>query len=268
MSQERFSEAIRLEEAGDLQGALAIYRQLAADGPRTRNLFLRIGRLAQELELTSEAEQAFHQALEIDGRCAVALQALGTLALDQSEYDRAAAYLQRAREIKEDPGRLSLLGVALRHSGREPEAEEAYRRALQLDESYEEAHFNLGALLRDERPDEARAHLLRALELDPDYAPAHRELGYLLWAGKTNAEAERHLRKAVELAPGDAWARLYLGGYLSEIDPDGAWAELQAATMLRPHWSLPLEWLGELCEERDPEAAQAYFEQARAVEDD
>lgn len=203
MSQERFSEAIRLEEAGYLEGALAIYRQLAADVPHTRNLFLRIGRLAQELELTSEAEQAFQRAVEIDGRCALALQALGPLALDQSEYGRAAAYLQRAREIEEDPGRLILLGVALRNSGREQEAEEAYRRALQLDEYYEEAHFNLGALLRDERPDEVRAHMERALELDPDYAPAHRELGYLLWAGGTSDQAERHLRKAVELAPGD-----------------------------------------------------------------
>jgi len=37
--------------------------------------------------------------------------------------------------------------------------------------------------------------------------------------------------------------------------------------MLRPNWSLPLKWLGELCEARDPDAAQEYCAQARALED-
>jgi len=265
VSQELFDEAVHLEEQGQYEKALAIWRRLAETNP-SRNLFLRLGRLTQNLGAKDDAEQAFKRALEIDGKSAMALRALGIIAIHRADYETAVSFLQRDREIREDPGGLSLLGVALRNAGRDPEAEEAYRIAIRLDPNYEEAHFNLGALLRDSRPSEAELHLRKALDLDPDYATAHRELGFVLMGRRAASEAGRHLRKAVELAPDDVWAHIYLGSYLWNQDFRAAETEFRIAENLRPTWSMPLSWLGKLYESKDLEAARFFFEQALQLE--
>jgi Flp pilus assembly protein TadD len=162
MSQELFDEAIRLEDEGQKELALGVYRQLAEASP-SRNVFLRLGGITKELGLLDDAEGAFRRALEIDARSALALTQLGILAIDGWNYELAESYLKRACEIKEDPARLTLLGVALRNTGKAVEAEQAYRRAIIIDPKYEEAYYNLGVLLGDKRPTEAEALLRRAI---------------------------------------------------------------------------------------------------------
>jgi Flp pilus assembly protein TadD len=150
-----FDEADRVEDEGQRERALGVWRQLAETHP-TRNLFLRLARLTEELGLMDDAQRAFKQALKIDGRSALALRGLGILAIDRRNYAAAESYLKKACEIEEDPGGFSLLGVALRNVGKDLEAEAAYRRAIRLDPKYEEAYYNLGVLLRDDRPSEAQ----------------------------------------------------------------------------------------------------------------
>ncbi len=228
MSQELFDEAIRLEEEGQLERALGVWRQLAETNP-SRNVFLRIANITEDLGLLDDAEQALNQALKIDGRSALALMGLGSLAIDRRDYETAANYLKRAREIKEDPAVLSMLGVALRNSGKILDAEEAYRRAIHIDPKFEEAYYNLGVLLKRDRPSEAQRLFRTALELDPAYACAYRELGHVLIKPGTNPEGESHLRKAIQLDPADVWAHIYLGSYLWRCaDIDAAIAEFES----------------------------------------
>jgi len=97
------------------------------------------------------------------------------------------------------------------------------------DPSYEEAYYNPGVLLRlSDRSSEAQIHLRKALELDLVFAAARRELGFVLALMK---------RQAVELAPDDAWAHIYLGAYLRGPDAEAAEAEFRIAEKLRPEWS-------------------------------
>ena len=213
--QELFTEAIRLENEGQRELALDGFRRLTETNP-TRNAFLRLAGLSKELGLLEDAEKAFHRALEIDGRCALALMELGLLAIGRRDFELAETHLKKACEIKEYPGGFSLLGMALHNRGKAIEAEQAYRHALRIDPNYEEAHYNLGVLLRHDRPSEAEASFRTALELDPDYACAHRELGFLLARGGPNPEAESHLRRAIELDPHDERAWALMGA------PDGA----------------------------------------------
>jgi Flp pilus assembly protein TadD len=268
VSQELFDEAVRLEEEGQNEHALAIYRRIS-EFTQTRNLFLRLAGCAENMGLAEEAERAFQRALEIDGRSALALWSLGNLAVRRGAYETAADYLKRASEIRKDPGIFSVLGVALRNAGKDDEAEEAYRTAIRVDANYEEAHYNLGVLLRStDRSFEAQIHLRKALELDPAYAAAHRELGFVLWQIKRGAdpEVEGHLRKSIELAPDDPWAHVYLGAYLH--GGEAAETEFRIAAKLKPDWAYPLTWLGKAHESRDLDMAQSFFERALQLESD
>ncbi len=93
--------------------------------------------------------------------------------------------------------------TALRPREAFPKAEEAARKALQLDDKLAEAHVSLGYsdLVYDWNFAEAQKEFERALELRPDYATAHQFYAYYLTAtGKLDAAvAER--KKAVELEP-------------------------------------------------------------------
>jgi tetratricopeptide (TPR) repeat protein len=265
VSQELFDKALHLEEDERLEAALDVWRQLAASSP-TRNVFLRLGRAAKELERTEEAQRAFTNALDIDNRSALALVQLGIIAIDRRDYEAAEDYLKRARAVEEDPSTLSLLGVALRNTGKGLEAEEAYRRAIQLDPKYEEAYFNLGVLLRTDRPSEAQQLFRKALELDSEYAEAHRELGWLLHRSGSDTDAEAHLRKAVALDPDDGWAHIYLGSAIWSADTDSAISEFQAAHKLKSDWDVPLWSLGNIYELvlKDYDSARSFFERALA----
>ncbi len=262
--QELFNEARRLEDEGEFQPALSAWHQLAATNP-TRNVFLRLAGLTKELGLLDDAEQAFKRALEIDPRSAIALKGLGILAGDRRDHEAAEGYLRRACQIEDDPGGLSLLGVALIRRGKCLEAEEAYRRAIGIDPTYEEAYYNLGVLLKHDRPSEAQMLFRRALELDPFWACAYRELGYVLVKRGAHREAEGHLLKAVELDPNDAWAHIYLGTCVwLRADVESALAEFHAAEKLEPKSPVPLRSLGNVYESvyEDFDLAQSYFEGA------
>lgn len=263
-AQELFDEAIRFEEEGQLERALGMWRHLAETHP-TRNVFLRLANITNELGLLEDAEHAFKHALEIDGRSASALKGLGILAIHNRDYEAGESYLRRACEIEEDPAGFTLLGVALAHTGREVEAEEAYRRAIRINPRYEEACLNLGVLLRNDRPSEAQVLLRTAVELDPGYACAYRELGFVLTKRGATTEAESHLRKAIQLEPDDFWAHVYLGTCLWRCaDVDAAMAEFRIAGELEPESAVPLWSQGNLCEYEyeDFVAAQSYFERA------
>jgi tetratricopeptide (TPR) repeat protein len=269
MSQELFDEADRLEEGGQTERALAVWKVLAASGP-TRNVFLRLAGCAQKLGLIDDAHAAFTKALEIDDHSARALAGLGLLAIDSQNYGAAEDYLKRACAVEENPGTFTLLGVTLRNLERDLDAEEAYRSAIRIDPKYEEAYFNLGVLLRDDRPSEAQTLFRKALELDPDYASAHRELGWVLSRRGADPETEGHLRRAIELEPDDAWAHIYLGSYHWSDDVDSAMAEFHIARELKPDWAVPLWSLGNVQEFvlDDFDLAQSFFERALQLDPD
>jgi len=270
VSQEQFDEAIRLEDNGQREQALGVWRQLAETNP-TRNVFLRLGSITQDLGLIDDAERAFKRALEIDEHSGSALRSLGILAIHQRNYQAAVDYLKRACTIQEDPGAYTLLGVALKNMGAVLDAENAYRSAIRIDPKYEEAYYNLGVLLQSDRPSEAHSLLRTALELDPAYAVAHRELGYVLSPRGPSPEAEYHLRKALELDPTDGWAHIYLGTYLWRCQEiDAAVAEYQIAQELDPEWAVPLCSLGNIYdyETIDLGLAQSFFERALQLEPD
>lgn len=129
---------------------------------------------------------------------------------DEATFGKAEEAYRRALEL--DPGlanALTNLGNVRFRRGFSEEAEVYYRKALAIDEGQPEAFYNLG-FLQYERGDAASAVpcFERAVAADPAFADAHFNLAMALEEISDRTRARKH------------W-QIYL-----QLEPDGAWAEV------------------------------------------
>lgn len=126
-----------------------------------------------------------------------------TAASPPPNLDRALqAQLELARQRPTDAGVFNDLGNLLRLAGRMSEAEEAYRRSLELDAEKVSAHYNLALLLaRGGDVGGAVSELERVVELDPEHAWAQYQLGALLESKGAEAQALKAYVRAFSLNP-------------------------------------------------------------------
>ena len=107
---------------------------------------------------------------------------------------------------------MHLLGHATFQAGRVDEALEIMRRAMKIDASRAEYHFNLaGVLAVSGRDSESVEAFRRAVELRPDFANAWLNLGRRLRFLGRLEEAISALRQAVRLSPEAPVAHIELG---------------------------------------------------------
>ena len=142
-------------------------------------------------------KNGFHR-LMVAALCApLLLGAASTTQLTQ------AVDAQRAL-VAEQPGNagaLNDLGNLLVEMRRVEEAEEAYRRAMEIDPGRPEPPYNLSLLLATERPREARRLLKTMLKEHPEHAWGHYHLGTLHQAKGNRGRALASYREAFRLDP-------------------------------------------------------------------
>jgi len=198
-----------------------------------------------------QAEQLYRQILQLDPLHADALHLLGLIAHQVGRNDLAIDYIRQALLLAPKFAEAhNNLGVALKEQGRLQEAAASYQEALRLKPDYAEAHNNLGVALKGQgQLLEATASYQEALRLRPDYAEALNNLGNVLTKQGQLAEAEARLRQALRLKPDYAEALSNLGAALKE---QGKLAEAEAscqqALQLKPdypeaHYNLAMTWL-------------------------
>jgi tetratricopeptide (TPR) repeat protein len=211
------------ERSGDYSGAFDAWQRLASMTSRPE-LFCKAGRIAQKLGRWTDSGTAFLDALRVDKTFSIGMVALGSLFLTRTDGDpstnarTAKAWLEQAVAAAPGPIPLSLLGDAHNRLGDKRSAREAFRRAIELDETYAEAYFNLGLLLADDGQSEEAERLLRtATQLTPNSHKAHGRLGIVLQQLGRHSEAEAELRRAIEIDPTDEIA----GSYLNRIAGGG-----------------------------------------------
>jgi tetratricopeptide (TPR) repeat protein len=166
-----------------------------------------------------------------------------------------------------------LLGLALQHyrKGEWPQAEQLYRRVLQVDPSQPEALRILALVAcRTGRGEEAITCLRAVLKLRPMWADAHNDLGMVFISQGRLVEAATSFREAVRLQPNLAAAHNNLGNTLRELsEPAEAAASLREAIRLAPgyaeaHYNLGLALAAQCL----PYEALCSFQQAARLKPD
>jgi predicted O-linked N-acetylglucosamine transferase (SPINDLY family) len=271
---EALAIAIRHHQAGRLQVAEQLYRQILAAAPNHADAIHLLGLVAHQVGKHEMAVEYIRRAIGLNGNAAVLHNSLGNALKDQGKLDEAIACYRRALELKpdyaeahgnlgsalknrgnpdevvacyrrvlelkpDDAAAYNNLGAALKVQGKPGEALACWRRALELNPDYPEAHNNLGAALRDQgKLEEAVACWRRALELKPDYPEAHYNLGAALHDQGKLLEAVACYRRALELKPDFAEAHSNLGNALKDQGmPDEALACYRRALELRPDYA-------------------------------
>jgi Flp pilus assembly protein TadD len=127
----------------------------------------------------------------------------------------AAAFFyadQLHRERPRDPQTLILRGTIYREQGLPTEAEADLRAAIALDGRAAEAHAALGLLLDgDGRGADAERHHRRAVELAPEAPVYLNNLGFSLFLRGKNRDAVEIFQRAARLAPTNRRVRTNLG---------------------------------------------------------
>ena len=91
------------------------------------------------------AEQIYRQILAIEPKQADAIHFLGVIAHQVGQHELAVEYIQRAIRIQGDVRCFhGNLGAVYRALGRVPEAVACFRRALELEPDNADTHNNLG----------------------------------------------------------------------------------------------------------------------------
>jgi tetratricopeptide (TPR) repeat protein len=235
--EQRFAEAKRLHQAGDVAGAAEAYRKILEADPQHADALHLSGVILQQQGRVAEAIARIGAAIELDPKragfranLAVSLRAAG-------RGDEALAQLREAARL--EPGYLAgrrNLGVFLCGTGEWEEACGHLEAALVGRSSDAAAMRKLGlARLMLGRTGEAEPVLRRAVEVDPANVEGRNQLAVALKRLGRAAEAEECLREALRLRPDDAGTLTNLGDILNTLGRhDDALPLLEKAVQLNP----------------------------------
>lgn len=191
-----------------------------------------------------------------------------------NNVDAALQSVLRALEIRPIYPEAHML-AGLIHLGRENylDAVDHFRRALEQKPDYRDAHHNLGATyLASQRWDEAIA-VFDTLVADRFYATpgnGHNNLGWA-WYNKGDLKrAQRHLERAIKLAPELCPAYNNLGLVLYEQgEMDAAVLQLDRAVRRCPSYAEPHYHLGRVeARKANPDGARKKFDRCRELAGD
>ena len=144
-----------------------------------------------------------------------------------------------------------------------PKAKVNALKALALDKDLAEAHVSLGysALVYDRNYPEAEQEFRRAIELRPDYATAHQYYAYYLTAMGELEQAIGERKRAVSIEPMSPLLNAALGeAYYEAHRFSDSIGSYQAALSIDPHYGVAIIQIGRNYEQMGmyPQAQMAY----------
>jgi tetratricopeptide (TPR) repeat protein len=268
-------------------------RQQLAEGS------VKIGTYYSDLREWARARQSYEKAIQLQPALVEAHEGLAVVLDAQGKTEDAVAAYRTAGKLCTDKAKAAQvqlhLGNCLARRGRFPEAEQEFRRAVELQPNLADAHYSLGRALGEHgKNPEAIRSFRAAIDIRPDYAAAYESLATALeaqnktedavaayrtagklYTDKADAarvqlnlgaclarrgrlpEAEKEFRRAVELQPKLADAHFNLGVALAQQDRNPeAIRSFRAAIDIKPDYAAAWGSLG-LTLQREGEFADA-----------
>jgi protein O-GlcNAc transferase len=250
--QQAFELAMRHHQAGRLQEAEKLYRQILAHQPAHAGAVHLLGAIAHQTGRLDLAVDLRRRAVALDPRSPEAHGNLGNILRDKGLIDEAIAAFRQAIALNPKlPGAYSNLGNALKYKGQLDEAISAFRRDIALNPNSPGAHSNLGNALRDKgQLDDAIAAFRRAILLNPNMHGVHVNLANALKDKGLLDEAIVAFRTAIALTPDNAEVHGHLGDTLKNKKQfDEAAAACEEAIALRPGYAEAYANLGSVLKE-------------------
>jgi len=212
------NQAVGHHQAGRLQVAEGLYRQVLQAEPNQPNALNLLGMLAHQVGQTDVAVELLTKAVAVLPGFMEAHNNLGNAHKDLGELGRAIASYREAININPSFAEAHYnLGVVHKDLGDLEGAVTSYEKAIAIRPDYVKAHYNLGLVLYDiGQRDAAAVSYKEALAINPNYAEAHSNLGNVLIDIGRLEEAVAHCRKAVELKPDFVEAQINLGTALQK----------------------------------------------------
>jgi tetratricopeptide (TPR) repeat protein len=175
-----YNEGAGLANSGDLAGAVAKFEEAVAAKPGLTAGWMALAKTQLKLKNYPKAIEAANKSLEVDDTdtemLAVLLQAY------TATGDKANA-LKVQDKLPKNAGGLFNDAARMINSGNDAGAEKLLKRAIEADDTFAQAHYELGMLyVRSGKNAEAKAALQKYLELEPngkDAGTAKEMMGYL-----------------------------------------------------------------------------------------
>lgn len=251
-------QAIALHQAGDLDAAEALYREILAGEPEQADALhllglvqyargngvaalelirhaiasapanavyhFNLGNVCRDLGDPDAAIRAYEAAIERQPEEVDYHYNLAELLDAQGQVDVALDHYRRAMELEPDNAALRLdLGACLQGQGQLDEAAQQYRQALALEPGLAQAHNNLGGIHQARDELDAAADCYRAaLAADPDLAEAHRNYAAVLEATGQPEVALQQYQQALRLKPDYAEVAYKLAALRGDAVPETA----------------------------------------------
>ena len=210
---EALSAATQQHQAGQLQAAEQIYRQILAVEPDHPHALHQLGLLAHQSGRPDVAVEFVLRAIAICDSEAVFHNSLGEAYRALQRDAEAIACYERALQLWPNAAQFSCnLGMALNNTGRRAEAIDAFCRALALQPDFISARYNLGnTLYAAGRLSESVECYRQVVLLDAAHAAAHYNMGVVFSDQGKLEEACACFERAVQVRPDDDEAHNNLG---------------------------------------------------------
>jgi protein O-GlcNAc transferase len=197
-----FAQAVAHHQAGRLNEAEGLYRQVCTADPKHFAALHRLGIVAHQLG-RPDAPDILARAVALRPEAAETHNDLGAVLGARGRFAEAAAAFERAVALRPDYAEAHAnLGGALRRLGRTEQAIAHYERVAALTPNSAGAHNNVAnALIELGRIDAALASYDKAVALAPEFVPAHYNRGVALRGQSRFAEAAVSFKRALALKP-------------------------------------------------------------------
>jgi tetratricopeptide (TPR) repeat protein len=207
------NEGVAAYNRGEYEEAVSKLEKCASAALSSFRAHFYLGLALHASRRYEEAIEILQIALDLDPRHLQSLIAVGDSYQKLGDLNEARAAYYRALKLRPGfPAALDGVARSYESQARIEEAVDHYRQAILSNKGYAPAYTNLGNLyMREDRMQEAVRLLEEAVTIRPDYAPGFNRLAVAYGRMKLSNQAVATVQRAIELEPGSPFHYETLG---------------------------------------------------------